>query len=154
MKITYNSEMVAGLIFTVVATVLYLLVPIQIHTLETTQINAQTIPRIALGGLGLFSFLLFLQGVFLCPKKILGFDEKLYASRDFRDAIRSTIYIAIIVVYVVLFSLLGFIASSVYLIFAVLLYYRSTKKSHYIVAFSISAIVYFVFTVILNISLP
>lgn len=154
MKITYNSEMVAGLLFTVIAIVLFLLVPSQIHTLETTEINAQTVPRIALGGLGIFSFLLFLQGVFLRPKKTLVFNEELYATREFRDAIRSTVYIAIMIVYVVLFSLLGFIVANVYLIFAVLLYYRSAKKSHYIIAFSVSAIVYLVFTVGLNISLP
>ena len=146
--------MVAGLLFTVVATVLFFLVPSQIRTLETTEINARTVPGIALGGLAIFSFLLFLQGVFLRPKKVVVFNAELYASRSFRDIVRSLVYIAIIVVYVVLFRFLGFIASNVYLILAVLLYYGSAKKSHYIVAFLVSGLVYLVFTVVLNISLP
>ncbi len=154
MKLKINAEIVAGLLFTIAAGILFLMIPTEIKTLETTEINAQSVPRIALGGLCLFSFLLFLQGLFLLPKKEIVFSKELYAGRAFKDAIRSLCYIAIVIVYVVLFKLLGFIASNIYLIFAVLMYYGARKKSYYAIALFISALVYLVFSVVLNISLP
>ncbi|HBO36681.1 MAG TPA: tripartite tricarboxylate transporter TctB family protein [Sphaerochaeta sp.] len=154
MKVKINAEIVAGLLFTIAAGILFLMIPTEIKTLETTEINAQTVPKIALGGLAIFSFLLFLQGLFLLPKKEIVFSQEFYASRVFKDSIRSLIYIAIVIVYVVLFKLLGFIASNIYLIFAVLMYYGARKKSYYAIALFISALVYLVFSVVLNISLP
>lgn len=154
MKVKINAEIVAGLLFTIAAGILFLMIPTEIKTLETTEINAQTVPRIALGGLCLFSFLLFLQGLILLPKKEIVFSKALYTGRAFKDTIRSLIYIAIVIVYVVLFKLLGFIASNIYLIFAVLMYYGARKKSYYAIALFISALVYLVFSVVLNISLP
>ena len=51
MKIKYNAEIIAGAVFVIAATVLWLLIPSQIQTLEKTAINAQTFPRIAIGGM-------------------------------------------------------------------------------------------------------
>ena len=51
MKIKYNYEILAGAIFTIVAAILFLLIPTQIQTIEKSAINAKTIPSIALGGL-------------------------------------------------------------------------------------------------------
>ncbi|MGI6466640.1 MAG: tripartite tricarboxylate transporter TctB family protein [Sphaerochaetaceae bacterium] len=154
MKIKYNGEIIVGFIFTLVAAILLLKIPTEIKTLETTAINAQTVPKIALGGLGIFSFLLFLQGLLLLPKKEVVFGGDLYASKEFKDTIRSFIYIGILVVYAILFKVVGFIVSSIYLIFAVLIYYGAKKKSYYIIALIISALVYLVFAKVLNISLP
>ena len=154
MKVKYNSEIIAGLIFSLVAAVLFFMIPNEIQTLETTPVNAQTIPKIALGSLFGFSILLLLQGLFFIPKKELVFGKELYGSRDFRDSLRSLIYIGLIMVYVFLFKILGFIASNIYLIFAVLIYYGTKKKYYYAIALFVCAIVYLVFTQVLNISLP
>lgn len=64
MKIKYNSEMIAGAVFVIVAAVLWLLIPSQIQTMETSSINAQTIPRVAIGGMFIFSAALLIQGIF------------------------------------------------------------------------------------------
>ncbi|MDX9985554.1 MAG: tripartite tricarboxylate transporter TctB family protein, partial [Sphaerochaeta sp.] len=85
MKVKINAEIVAGLLFTIAAGILFLMIPTEINTLETTEINAQTVPKIALGGLAIFSFLLFLQGLFLLPKKEIVFSQEFYASRVFKD---------------------------------------------------------------------
>lgn len=154
MKIKYNSEIVAGFIFSVAAAILYLKIPDQIKTLETTAVNAQTIPKIALGGLFIFSFLLLIQGIFFLPKKEFVFGKELYETRDFKDAIRSLIYIALIIIYVILFSFIGFIASNIYLVFAILIYYGTRKKSYYIIALAVGLLAYLIFSIGLNISLP
>ncbi|MCK9548649.1 MAG: tripartite tricarboxylate transporter TctB family protein [Sphaerochaeta sp.] len=154
MKIKYNSEMVIGVLLTIASGILFARIPIEIKTLEQTMVNAQTVPRIALGGLSLFSFILFLQGVFLIPKKVIVFDQAFKESRGFKDTIRALIYIGILIIYTMVFRYLGFIVSSIYLIFAILIYYGARKKSYYAIALSVSAGVYLVFTFVLNISLP
>lgn len=65
MKIKFNAEMIAGGLFTVVSGLFWFLIPSQVKTMETTAINAQTFPRIAIGGLFIFSFILLIQGLFL-----------------------------------------------------------------------------------------
>lgn len=69
MKIKYNTEIISGLVFIIVAAVLWLLIPSQIQTLEKSAINAQTIPRIAIGGLFLCSAGLLIQGLLSHDKK-------------------------------------------------------------------------------------
>ena len=71
MKIKYNAEIIAGAVFVIAATVLWLLIPSQIQTLEKTAINAQTFPRIAIGGMLIFSAGLLIQGIFFNEKKEL-----------------------------------------------------------------------------------
>jgi putative tricarboxylic transport membrane protein len=146
--------MLSGALFSIISGILFLLIPSQIVTMEKSSINAQTVPKIALGGMFIFSVLLLLQGIFFKPKQEIVFDQELYASRGFKDAIRTAIYIGIIIVYMVLFKVLGFIGSSIYLIFAILIYYGARQKSYYIIALTTSALVYLIFAVGLHISLP
>ena len=84
MKIKYNSEMIAGAVFVIVAAVLWLLIPSQIQTMETSSINAQTIPRVAIGGLFIFSACLLIQGIFSDEKKEVVVNKDTFHSESFR----------------------------------------------------------------------
>ena len=101
MKIKYNTEIISGLVFVIVAAILWLLIPSQIQTLEKSAINAQTIPRIAIGGL------------FLC-----------------------------------------FIISTILLVISILLFYGARKWYYYAIPLVMVGVVYYVFGVLLRISLP
>ncbi len=154
MRIKINSEMIAGGAFTIVSMVLLKLIPTQIDTYEKTSINAQTFPKIALGGLFIFSLVLLIQGIFFLPKKEILFNDELYSSRVFKDSIRSLIYIAILIIYMLIFKKVGFIISNILLTISILAYYRTKKWSYYAIALGIGALVYLLFTLVLHISLP
>ena len=64
MKLKYNAEIISGAVFAVVGAVLWLLIPSQIQTMEKGVVNAQTLPRIAIGGMFLFAVGLLLEGLF------------------------------------------------------------------------------------------
>ena len=66
MKIRYNREIISGAIFVVLSAVLWFLIPVQVQTLEKTPINAQTFPRIAIGGMFLCSVGLLLEVILYC----------------------------------------------------------------------------------------
>jgi len=95
MKIKYNSEMIAGAVFVIVAAVLWLLIPSQIQTMETSSINAQTIPRVAIGGLFIFSAALLIQGIFSDEKKEVVINKDTFHSESFKNEMRSVVFATI-----------------------------------------------------------
>lgn len=154
MKIKYNSEIISGLVFVIVAAVLWLLIPSQIQTLEKTAINAQTIPRIAIGGLFLCSAGLLIQGLLSHDKKEIVITCESFHSDGFRREMRSLLFAAFLIIYCFLVTLLGFIVSTVLLVIAILLFYGARKWYYYAIPLVMVGVVYYVFAVLLRISLP
>ena len=92
MKIKYNTEMISGAIFAILGAVLWFLIPTQVQTLEKTVINAQTFPRIAIGGLFLFSVGLLLEGLFAREKKEVYITKESFRSVAFKKELRSILF--------------------------------------------------------------
>lgn len=154
MKIKYNSEMISGAIFTVVGAVLWLLIPSQIPTMEKTAINAQTLPRIAIGGIFLFSVCLLLEGLFTREKKEVTVTKESFRSVRLRKELRSVIYSLFLVAYCLMIEPLGFLISTVILVLAILIFYGARKWYYYAIPLAMIGIVYYVFGVLLHVSLP
>lgn len=154
MKIKYNAEIIAGAVFVIAATVLWLLIPSQIQTLEKTAINAQTFPRIAIGGMLIFSAGLLIQGIFFNEKKELIITKESFHSDGFKREMRSVIFAVMLLAYCVLVTFLGFIISTAILVVAILLFYGARKWYYYVIPLAMVGIVYYVFGVVLRISLP
>ena len=154
MKIKYNSDIISGLVFVIVAAVLWLLIPSQIQTLEKTAINAQTIPRIAIGGLFLCSAGLLIQGLLSHDKKEIVITRESFHSDGFRREMRALLFAAFLIIYCFLVTLLGFIVSTVLLVIAILLFYGARKWYYYAIPLVMVGVVYYVFAVLLRISLP
>lgn len=154
MKIKYNSEIISGIVFLVAAAILWVLVPSQIDTLETSAVNAQTIPRIAIGGMFLFSLGLLLQGIFANEKKVVILNRSTFASESFRKEMRSVLYALILLAYIVLLTFVGFLISTALLVVAILLFYGARKWYYYAIPLAMVGVVYFVFKTLLHVSLP
>lgn len=154
MKIKYNSEIISGAIFSIVGAVLWFLVPTQIKTLEKTAINAQTLPRIAIGGMFIFAVGLLLEGIFAREKKELTITRESFRSQGFRKEMRSVLYALFLVAYCFMIQPLGFIVSTVVLVLAIMLFYGARKWYYYAIPLAMVGIVYYVFRVLLHVSLP
>lgn len=154
MKIKYNSEILSGIIFAIVGAVLWLLIPLQIRTLEKTGINAQTFPRIAIGGLFLFSVGLLLEGIFTKEKKELVITRASFHSAAFKKEMRSVVFALFLVAYCFLVTFLGYVISTVVLVLAVMVFYGARKWYYYAIPLGMVGVVYFVFKILLRISLP
>lgn len=154
MKIKYNSEIISGAIFSIVGAVLWFLVPTQIKTLGKTAINAQTLPRIAIGGMFIFAVGLLLEGIFAREKKELTITRESFRSQGFRKEMRSVLYALFLVAYCFMIQPLGFIVSTVVLVLAIMLFYGARKWYYYAIPLAMVGIVYYVFRVLLHVSLP
>ena len=51
MKIKYNHEIISGIVFALISSFLWFSIPTQVKTMEKTAITAQTLPKIAIGGM-------------------------------------------------------------------------------------------------------
>ena len=153
MKIKYNYEILAGAIFTIVAAILFLLIPTQIQTIEKSAINAKTIPSIALGGLFICSVLLFIQGFFKEKKEVV-INKYLFKTESAKKEIRTCIFALILILYGIFFNILGYIIDTILLVSVILIYYHCKKWLYYAIAIVTVFIVYLVFTNVLNVNLP
>lgn len=154
MKIKYNTEMISGAIFAILGAVLWFLIPSQVQTLEKTVINAQTFPRIAIGGLFLFSVGLLLEGLFAREKKEVYITKESFRSAAFKKEMRSVLFALFLIAYCFLVGHLGYIVTTVLLVLAVMLFYGARKWYYYAIPLGMVGIVYYVFKVLLKISLP
>ena len=154
MKIKYNTEMISGTIFAVLGAVLWFLIPTQVQTLEKTIINAQTFPRIAIGGLFLFSVGLLLEGLFAREKKEVYITKESFRSVAFKKELRSILFALFLIAYCFLVGHLGYVVTTVLLVLAVMLFYGARKWYYYAIPLGMVGIVYYVFKVLLRISLP
>ena len=150
MKIKYNTEMISGAIFAILGAVLWFL----IQTLEKTIINAQTFPRIAIGGLFLFSVGLLLEGLFAREKKEVYITKESFRSVAFKKELRSILFALFLIAYCFLVGHLGYVVTTVLLVLAVMLFYGARKWYYYAIPLGMVGIVYYVFKVLLRISLP
>ena len=154
MKIKYNAEMISGTIFAVLGAVLWFLIPSQVQTLEKTVINAQTFPRIAIGGLFLFSVGLLLEGLFAREKKEVYITKESFRSDALKKEMRSVLFALFLIAYCFLVGHLGYVVTTVLLVLAVMLFYGARKWYYYAIPLGMVGIVYYVFKVLLKISLP
>ena len=154
MKIKYNTEMISGAIFAILGAVLWFLIPTQVQTLEKTVINAQTFPRIAIGGLFLFSVGLLLEGLFAREKKEVYITKESVRSVAFKTELRSILFALFLIAYCFLVGHLGYVVTTVLLVLAVMLFYGARKWYYYAIPLGMVGIVYYVFKVLLRISLP
>ena len=154
MKIKYNTEMISGAIFAILGAVLWFLIPTQVQTLEKTVINAQTFPRIAIGGLFLFSVGLLLEGLFAREKKEVYITKESFRSVAFKKELRSILFALFLIDYCFLVGHLGYVVTTVLLVLAVMLVYGARKWYYYAIPLGMVGIVYYVFKVLLRISLP
>ena len=154
MKIRYNTEIISGAVFAVVGAVLWLLIPSQIQTMEKGAVNAQTLPRIAIGGMVLFAVGLLLEGLFAKEKKELVITAESFRSAAFKKELRSIVYCLFLAAYCLIIQPLGFVASTVVLVLAVMVYYGARKWYYYAIPLAMVGIVYYVFRVLLHVSLP
>lgn len=154
MKLKYNAEIISGAVFSVAGAVLWLLIPSQIQTMEKSAVNAQTLPRIAIGGMFLFAVGLLLEGLFAKEKKELVVTAESFRSAAFKKELRSLVYCLFLVVYCLIIQPLGFVISTVLLVLAVMIYYGARKWYYYAIPLAMVGIVYYVFRVLLHVSLP
>ncbi len=154
MKIKYNKEIISGALFTVIGAILWLLIPSQIKTMEKSAITARTMPQIAIGGMFIFAIGLLLEGLFAKEKKELVITRASFRSTSFKLEMRSLVYALFLVAYCLIIQPLGFLVSTVLLVVEILLFYGARRWYYYAIPIGMVGVVYYIFRILLHVSLP
>lgn len=88
MKIKYNHEIISGIVFALISSFLWFSIPTQVKTMEKTAITAQTLPKIAIGGMFVFAVCLLLEGIFMKEKEELTVTKESFHSAAFKKELR------------------------------------------------------------------
>ena len=95
-----------------------------------------------------------ISGIFMKEKKELTITKASFHSAAFKKEMRSVLYCLFLVVYCFLVEPLGFVISTVILVVAIMVYYGARKWYYYAIPLAMVGIVYYVFRVVLHVSLP
>ncbi len=77
-----------------------------------------------------------------------------FHSAAFKKELRSILYCLFLVAYCFMVKPLGFVISTVILVLAIMVYYGARKWYYYAIPLAMVGIVYYVFRVVLHVSLP
>ncbi len=153
MKLKYNSNIISGGIFAIVSLVLYLLVDSQIKTLESSAVNAKSVPNLVLILMFIFSLLLFIKGL-TSPKKEVAINADFFKEENVKKELRQVGFIVLLLVYALLFSFVGFIIATCLLVSIILFFYHCKTWWYYAIANATVIIVYIFFDNVLHVALP
>ena len=102
----------------------------------------------------LFALGLLLAGLFAREKKELVVTNESFRSAGFKKEMRSVVYALFLIIYCFIVQPLGFVISTILLVLAVMIFYGARKWYYYAIPLGMIGIVYYVFRVLLHVSLP
>lgn len=149
MKIKVRTNLVGGILFSIISVIIWLLIPseIQVGNSTTTLIDARFIPQVMMVMIFVFSLVLIIMS--LKDKKY----EK-YIELDLSKQLKVLIFYLMLIAYVLLIPVLSYVWSSILFCGGMLLYFKARKWTWYAISFSVVLFLAYVFSSILNVPLP
>lgn len=147
MKMKIRTNLTGGIFSALFAGVLWFLSLGIIEVMpNSTSVGANFFPKAMAVLLFIFSITLIVQSVFFKKEEIIELDLK--------GELRTMIFLAIIVAYVVLINLIGFLISTILMSSAVLWYLKCRDWKYYVICAAAAIVIFFGFTYGLRIKLP
>ena len=153
-----SKDIVPGVVFLVLAVVLYLLMPGQIKSTETSAFTARTFPTIALAMIGLCALILIFQGVWKSVQAKRG--TKAAAAEEATQGARKgnmlmfLSVLALMIAAAVIGNFTSLLVSGLLLGVGFLALYRDKKPLHYAIVIAVVVISYFLFKQVFGLQLP
>ncbi|MGI5947432.1 MAG: tripartite tricarboxylate transporter TctB family protein [Lachnospiraceae bacterium] len=147
MKITYRSNLVAGIVSVILGIICMVIIPGQIGEdySATYGITSRTVPYAV-------AILWIICGIVLMIQSlVLKKDE--VKTLDVGKELKALAYMAVILVYALLFKK-SFLVSTMFLGVATLAFTGSKKKSFYVIVLATVLILYLLFSKVLHVQLP
>lgn len=149
MTLKLNSNIVSGIVFLILSSLILFLMPQQIVLMQESSVNAQSIPKLISMVMLVCSVLLLIQGIFFTEKKEVSINKE-----SIRKEFRGITMIGIFIGYALLIEKAGFLISSLLLCIVCLLFFKIRDWRYYASTFVVVFIVYYAFAVALNVNLP
>lgn len=147
MKITYKSNLTAGIISTILGGSLLWLIPHQIRAEKNIMYNvsSRTLPY-------LIVFIFLACGIALIAQSVF-FKKDTVKTLDLVKESRIILYCFVLILYMNMFEK-NFLISTILLGVITLVMTKSRKIIYYVITIAVAIILYFIFTQILHVRLP
>ena len=148
MTIKLRTNLIGGLLGLIIAAIIWFVIPVQVKVMQasTYSVDARFMPRLVTLIIALMSIVLLIQSLVLKKERIVDIIIK--------EETRVIVFYLILVAYVVLIPIIGFLISTLLISLGTLLYLRCKRKSYYIITGVIVAGIYLAFIFLLNVPLP
>lgn len=148
MKIKVRTNLVSGILFLILSIVLLIIIPHQIQQTyqENQYVSAKAIPQLIGYIMLAISIYEILKGTVLKKEVVKEFELKPEAM--------GLLFVFVLVLYVVLIGLIGFLLSSILLVVGTLLWQRVKNWKHWVAVIVATLVIYFAFAEGLSVAFP
>jgi len=145
-KITIRTNLMAGVIFVVIAAVIAVLIPsqIQMTSIVKEAVDSRFIPELLCGVMGILGCWLIVKSVVLKKED--------YLEISLNQEKKRGLFVLMLIVYVFLISRIGFLISSFLWGIGCLAFTKSKKANYYIIVAVSIIIIYLIFKYVLDVS--
>jgi hypothetical protein len=150
MKVRIHTDLFSGIGFLVLAVVLLIVIPQEVKVVTDESVNSRTFPYL----IALLLMVMSLKTIAVSVRSILRKEEKGYVDFDLKVELKALIFILLLVLYVVLMRLAGYLAASLVMAGGFLLLFRSRSFKYYAIVLACTVAVYLIFKLALNVQLP
>lgn len=160
MRDKLSKTIIPGVVFLVFSIVMYLLMPEQVQTTETSAFTARTFPTMALGLIMLCGALLTGQGLLAMIRERRTVKAAAQEEKPAQDTKKSgntfllLEVLALMAVSVAIGNYTGLLVSGLLIGAGFLALYRDKKPLHYVIVIAIIAVSYFLFKQVFGLQLP
>ncbi len=147
--IKLKTNLISGVFAICLGTVLLLIVPFQIQEelfLAQGQISADFIPRVISVIMIILGSMLLIQSLVLKQEKIVCIEIGAFK--------RGLAFLGLLVAYAILFSLIGFVISSVLFVVSLLLFQKCRNRLYWIICVLFPVVIYILFNYVFSVKLP
>lgn len=150
MKIKIKQNLIGSILFLIISTVIWSLIPYQIKANPGNLINSQTFPRVIIGLMWICSLYLFVVEIVKIIKKQPVREIEICI----KEESRSLVVIGMLVGYWLMLYWLTFMASSIIFATVMLLFFKNKNWKHYAVVISTIVVITVLFQNVLHVKLP
>lgn len=148
MTIKLRTNLISGLLGLIISAAIWFIIPAQIKVMQasTYSVDARFMPRLVSVIIALMSLVLLIQSLVLKKEKIVSIQVK--------EEMKVGLFYLMLVAYVILIPIIGFLISTLLICGGTLLFLRCKKKRYYLTTGIIVVGVYLAFIFLLNVPLP
>jgi putative tricarboxylic transport membrane protein len=148
MKLKLKTNLVSGVMFAIFAAIVWVLIPFQIQTTESTSVvvNAQFVPKMV-------AIIIFILSIMLLVQSLV-FKKDKYVEINLDWELKVALFLLILIAYTVFMPIIGFLPASILFCCGALLYLKSKNWRYYLIAFAVIVTLFLVFTIVLKVPLP
>ena len=149
MRVKVHADLISGMIFLTFSIFLIWVIPSQIRVVTTEAVNSRTFPY-------LLAFLIMVMSVKTILVEIVKIIRKIPSEKKEFDLIieaKALLLFIILITYLILMPIVGYLISSILMVLAFLLFFKTRKWYYYAVVLGITVAVFMIFRFGLNVQL-